>query len=177
MGKGRGWGDEGAGPPRRIKEPGRGAPPFLLLPGGARGAAARVWRRRSRGPVSGCERAGSRAEAMREIVHIQAGQCGNQIGAKVPWGAQGIGEGGSGSLLRGFSLRSTAVDGCKAAEKPLGFNLLLPRAFWEVFFGGGRKGRPEPACSIFPLFLGPRRDAGQVWHPRLLPALEEATGN
>lgn len=31
---------------------------------------------------------------MREIVHLQAGQCGNQIGAKVWTGKEGTGAGG-----------------------------------------------------------------------------------
>ena len=36
-------------------------------------------------PTSHSEEGGRTWSTMREIVHIQAGQCGNQIGAKVPW--------------------------------------------------------------------------------------------
>lgn len=48
----------------------------------------------------------SRAAAiMREIVHLQAGQCGNQIGAKVRaagrGAAVGVGGGGAGGGRRG----------------------------------------------------------------------------
>ena len=52
---------------------------------------------------------------MREIVHIQAGQCGNQIGAKVRAGAGGAGPQGED---RGGAGGGWRVPGVKTEEGP-----------------------------------------------------------
>ena len=58
---------------------------------GRGGAAGAGWRTRSRGaPSRRAVGAASVERAMREIVHIQAGQCGNQIGTKVGAGRAGL---------------------------------------------------------------------------------------
>lgn len=64
---------------------------------------------------------------MREIVHIQAGQCGNQIGAKV------------GSLFRGLGKnRSTAPPGILGHQ----------RARWSSVNPGLVKGVLDLLCAI-----------------------------
>lgn len=95
-----------------------------------------------------------RATAMREIVHLQAGQCGNQIGAKV----RGTGPGG----------RPT---GCSGAREPRGaphigtFGARVRRkpAPAPGTVGEGRKGRARLGTKR-PMAVGPSLlSAGHSW--------------
>ncbi|KAI6075364.1 hypothetical protein LUU34_01274400 [Aix galericulata] len=63
--------------------PGGGASAGALKPGAGRGRRS-PGGREATAEGGRLRRGGGTTGTMREIVHIQAGQCGNQIGAKVP---------------------------------------------------------------------------------------------
>lgn len=84
--------------PAHLKDGGGGTPPSPPPPGGGVSAAVTSYRIKAQGGRAGASQKvpdsaltarllGTRHSGiMREIVHLQAGQCGNQIGAKVSGG-------------------------------------------------------------------------------------------
>uniref|UniRef100_A0A8C0S5M8 Tubulin beta 6 class V n=1 Tax=Canis lupus familiaris TaxID=9615 RepID=A0A8C0S5M8_CANLF len=117
------------------------------VPGSAPGPAVAARVRRARAPSA------EPAPAMREIVHIQAGQCGNQIGTKVgghraPCGWAAGSPGRRGSPLGARSLRAgppspgrpcAAPEGARGEARPRGSPGAIPDPHpgWERPRGGG----------------------------------------
>lgn len=103
-----------------------------------------------RGGTAGGTGRAVRDSAMREIVHIQAGQCGNQIGTKV---SRGEPSRRSGRLRADREVQQPSE---KGALKPTGF-LTAPG------LGGGRGAagsRAAPRSCVAPGAVGQRRREG-----------------